>query len=95
MQKRTDRKTNTQKNKQTDRQTNSWGETKLAFSQKCVWGEGGDTLQNTSLAAPWSLTHRLQRRTDWKIQNGRQGGQKWPTESGKGSTPIGRSEQLS
>ena len=30
-----------------------------------------------------ALAHRLQRRTACKIQNGRQGAQKWPTGSGK------------
>ena len=43
--------------------------------------------KNTSLAAPRSLAHRLQRRTACKIQNGRQGAPKWPTGSGKGSNP--------
>ena len=35
--------------------------------------------QNTSLAAPGALAHRLQRHTACKIQNGRQGARKWPT----------------
>ena len=35
----------------------------------------GDTLVNTSLAAPGALAHRLQRRTAYKIQNGLQGPQ--------------------
>ena len=43
--------------------------------------------KNTSLAAPWALAHRLQRRTACKTQNGRQGAPKWPTGSGKGSNP--------
>ena len=43
--------------------------------------------QNTSLAAPGALAHRLQRRTACKIQNGRQGAPKWQRGSGKVSTP--------
>merc|ERR1712030_305998 len=43
--------------------------------------------ENTSLAAPGALAHRLQRRTACTIQNGRQGPPKWPTGSGKGSNP--------
>ena len=43
--------------------------------------------KNTSLAAPGSLAHRLQRRTACKIQNGHQGAPKWPTGSGKGCRP--------
>ena len=43
-------------------------------------------VQNTSLAAKGALAHRLQRRTAYKIQNGRQGAPKWPTGSGKVST---------
>ena len=39
---------------------------------------------NTSLAEKGALAHRLQRRTNRKIQNGRQGAQKWPMGSGKG-----------
>ena len=49
------------------------------FRNKCY--------NNTSLAAPGALAHRLQRRTACKIQNGRQGAPKWPTGSGKGSNP--------
>ena len=41
-------------------------------------------LQNTSLAAPGALAHRLQRRNACKIQNGRQGPPNWRTRSGKG-----------
>ena len=37
----------------------------------------GENGENTSLAAPGALAHRLQRRTASKIQNGRQGAQKW------------------
>jgi len=48
---------------------------------------GGTNGENTSLAAPGALAHRLQRRTACKIQNGRQGAPKWPTGSGKGSNP--------
>ena len=47
---------------------------------------------NTSLAAPGALAHRLQRRTAFKIPNGRQGAPKWPTGSGK---VFGHSKQLS
>ena len=43
-------------------------------------------ITNTSLAAKGALTHRLQRCTAYKIQNGRQGAPKWPTGSGKVST---------
>ena len=43
--------------------------------------------KNTSLAAKGALANRLQRRNACKIQNGRQGAPKWPTGSGKGSTP--------
>ena len=32
-------------------------------------------VRNTSLAAPWALSHRLQRCNECKIQNGRQGSQ--------------------
>ena len=42
---------------------------------------------NTSQAAQGALAHRMQRRTACKIQNGRQGAPKWPTGSGKVSTP--------
>ena len=42
---------------------------------------------NTSLAAPGALAHRLQRRTACKTQNGQQGASKWPTGSGKWSSP--------
>ena len=42
---------------------------------------------NTSLAAKGALAHRLQLRTDCKIQNGRQGAPKWQRGSGKVSTP--------
>ena len=34
---------------------------------------------NTSLAAPGALAHRLQRRTACKIQHGRQEAPKWTT----------------
>ena len=44
-------------------------------------------FENTSLAAKGALAHRLQRRTAWKIQIGRQGASKWPTGSGKVFTP--------
>ena len=44
--------------------------------------------KNTSLAAPGALVHRLQRRTDRKIQNGRQGAPKWPMGSGNVSPPM-------
>ena len=44
-------------------------------------------ILNTSLAAKGALAHRLQRRIACKIQNGRQGAPKWPTGSGKVSTP--------
>ena len=44
-------------------------------------------IQNTSLAAPGALAHRLQRRTACKIQNGRQLAPKWPRGSGQVSTP--------
>ena len=43
--------------------------------------------ENTSLAAKGALANRLQRRNACKIQNGCQGAQKWPTGSGKVSTP--------
>ena len=46
-----------------------------------------DFVQNTSLAAKGALANRLQRRTDCKIQNGRQGALKWQRGSGKVSTP--------
>ena len=46
-----------------------------------------ENMKNTSLAAPGALAHRLQCHTACKIQNGRQGAQKWPTGSGKGSNP--------
>ena len=46
-----------------------------------------ENMKNTSLAARGALTHRLQRRTACKIQNGRQGAPKWQTGSGKVSTP--------
>ena len=42
---------------------------------------------NTSLVAKGALANRLQRGTACKIQNGRQGAQKWTTGSGKGSPP--------
>ena len=42
-------------------------------------------FNNTSLAAKGALVHHLRRRTVFKIQNGRQGAPKWPTE--KVSTP--------
>ena len=42
---------------------------------------------NASLVAKGALAHRLQRRTACKIHNGRQGAPKWPTGSGKVSTP--------
>ena len=45
-----------------------------------------ENMKNTSLAAPGALTHRLQRRTACKIQNGRQGAPKWQRGSGKVST---------
>ena len=52
----------------------------LSFlSEKC--------LQNTSLAAPGALTHRMQRHTARKIKNGHQGAPNWPMWSGKGSHP--------
>ena len=44
-------------------------------------------LNNTSLAAKGALTHRLQRRTACKMQNGRKGAPKWRTGSAKVSTP--------
>ena len=43
--------------------------------------------KNTSLAAKGALAHRIQRRTACKIQYGPQGAPKWPTGSGKVSTP--------
>ena len=43
--------------------------------------------ENTSLAAPGALAHRLQRRTACKIQNGRQGAPKWQRGSRKVSNP--------
>ena len=46
-----------------------------------------DNVSNTSLAAKGELAHCLQRRTACKIQNGCQGAPKWPTGSGKVSTP--------
>ena len=46
--------------------------------------DGEKTILNTSLAAKGALGHRLQHRTAYKIQNGRQGAPKWP---GKVSTP--------
>ena len=50
---------------------------------------------NTSLAAKGALANRLQRRTAYKIQNGRQGAPKWPRGSGKVPTPgFWRSRQL-
>ena len=45
-----------------------------------------DKKENTSLAAKGALAHRLQRRTAFKIQNGRLEAPKWPTESAKVST---------
>ena len=51
---------------------------------------------NTSLAEEGALAHRLQRRTNRKIQNGRQGTPKWPTGSGKVYPQVfGHSKQLS
>ena len=44
-------------------------------------------IKNTSLAAKGALPHRLQHRTTYKIQNGRQGAPKWRPGSGKVSTP--------
>ena len=49
--------------------------------------DGEKTILNTSLAAKGALGHRLQHRTAYKIQNGRQGAPKWPTGSGKVSIP--------
>ena len=46
-----------------------------------------DYIGNTSLVAPGALAHRLQRHTACKIQYGCQGAPKWPTGSGKVSTP--------
>ena len=43
--------------------------------------------ENTSLEAKGALANRLQRRTAFKIQNGRQGAPKWRMGSGKVSTP--------
>ena len=48
---------------------------------------GGTLKQNTSQVAKGALTHRLQRHTTCKIQNGHQGVPKWPTGSGKVPTP--------
>ena len=45
---------------------------------------GNMVLGNTSVAVKGALAHRLQWR---KIQNGRKGAPKWPTGSGKVSTP--------
>ena len=42
---------------------------------------------STSLAALGALAHRLQCPTACKIQKGLLGAPKWPTVSGKGSTP--------
>ena len=42
---------------------------------------------NASLAAKGALAHCLKCRTTFKIQNGRKGAPKWPTGSGKVSTP--------
>ena len=44
-------------------------------------------IPNTSVAGKGALAHRLQHRTACKIENGRQGAPKWPTGSGKVSTP--------
>ena len=66
--------------------------TAQAYKRGAAWQEkSSDTnrtgIKNTSLAAQGALAHRLQRRTACKIQNGRQWAQKWPTGSGKVSTP--------
>ena len=47
----------------------------------------GDNPKDTSLAAKGALANRRQRRTACKIQNGRQGTQKWRRGSGKVSNP--------
>ena len=49
---------------------------------------------NTSQAAPGALPHRLQRRTTCKIENGRQGAQKWPTTGMERGQTQGHSKQL-
>ena len=49
--------------------------------------DDGEKKENTSLAAKGALANRLQRRTAFKIQNGRQGAPKWQRGSGKVSTP--------
>ena len=51
----------------------------------------GHNWLNTSLAVPGALAHRLQLRTAFKIQNGRQGAPKRPTGSGKGSNQTSES----
>ena len=61
-----------------------WG--KQFFCQKKIVKKNV-LFWNTSLAAKGALTHRLQRRTACKIQNGCQGTPKWRTGSGKVSTP--------
>ena len=49
--------------------------------------EGTKKERNTSLASKGALAHGLQRRTACKILIGHQGAPKWPTGSGKVSTP--------
>ena len=66
----------------------SWAEVENNSSgTRNTWGNNFNNHNNTSLAAPGALAHRLQRRTACKIQNGCQGAPKWPTGSGKGSNP--------
>ena len=56
------------------------GQFQLALRQYQPSGKGGTR-------SPPATPHRLQRGTTCKIQNGRQGGQKWPKGSGKVFTP--------
>ena len=58
---------------------------KSATKPAKVWSLSNN---NTSLVAPGALAHRLQCRTAWKFQNGRQGAPKWPTVPGK-VLPLG------
>ena len=78
--------------------TNFWSKDLISYyEQKVFWTWVVDmsceqelweiVVNNTSLAVKGALSHRLQRRTACKIQNGCQGAPKWPTGSGNVSTP--------
>ena len=51
-------------------------------------------MENTSLAAPGALAHRLQHRTVRKFQNAHQGAQKWPKGDYKLTTKLSQPFQI-